>query len=179
MVPSRSQRIQTHRLLLRATEPGDAGRAYQIQSNWNVTRNLRMAAFPPDRREMIQWFAVHGTEWLQGTAFRFAIQQQDRMIGLIDVDEISDHEGELGYWLDEAYWGQGFALEAARAVAQFAFEQAGLNVLRSGHAADNPASGRVLTKLGFRHIDDVTIPSRARGGHITQRRYSLAPSASA
>src|SRR6185312_3229404 len=103
-----------------------------------------------------------------GSAFRFAIMFDGQMIGVIDVDEIADGEGSLGYWLDEPHWGKGFAVEAAQDVVRFSFEKAGLHALFSGHAADNEASGSVLTKLGFRHTEDVEILSRSRGETILQ-----------
>ena len=165
--------IETERLVLRPSGPSDAERAFEIQSNPRVTRMLRMAGFPPDRDELDAWFAGHGREWAQGEAYRFAILHEGRMIGLTDIDEIGGGEGDLGYWLDEPAWGQGFAREAAAALVRFGFETAGLARLRSGHAADNPASGRVLTALGFRHLDDTTVPSRSRGVEIAQRRYAM------
>lgn len=165
--------IKTSRLLLRPSAAADATRAFEILSNWNVTRNLRMAKFPPDCAELDAWFATHEQEWQGGTAHRFAILLGGRMIGLVDLDEIANGEGDLGYWLDENHWGQGFAFEAAEAVIRFGFEQAGLTALNSGHAADNPASGRVLTKLGFAYVDEVTVPSRSRGAAIAQARYRL------
>ncbi len=155
--------------------PGDHPRAFEIQSNWNVTRNLRMARFPPNRAETAAWFAGHEAEWMDGTAYRFAILRSDRMIGLADVDEIAGGEGSLGYWLDETEWGQGLAFEAASAVVQFVFTQVELAALVSGHADDNLASGRVLTKLGFKPVGNETVPSRARGTDIVQRRYRLYP----
>jgi RimJ/RimL family protein N-acetyltransferase len=159
--------------VLRPSGGADAARAFEIQSNWNVTRNLRMAGFPPDRAELAGWFARHEEEWLDGTAYRFAVLERDRMIGLVDIDEISGGKGDLGYWFDEPCWGKGYAFEAARAVVDFAFAKIGLTALSSGHAADNIASGRVLTKLGFRHVGDTAVPSRARGVDIVQRRYRL------
>ena len=132
-----------------------------------------MAAFPPDHGEMTTWFCEHQTEWQDGTAFRFAVLQNGRMIGLVDLDQISDGKGDLGYWFDESCWGRGFALESASVVVRFAFEEVHLNGLRSGHAVDNPASGRVLSKLGFRHTGEVMVRSRSRGASILQRRYRL------
>jgi RimJ/RimL family protein N-acetyltransferase len=170
---TRSIQLSTKRLSLRPSQASDAVRAFEIQSNWNVTRNLRMTRFPPVLENLTSWFASHETEWRAGTAYRFAILRDHRMIGLVDVDEIADAEGSLGYWLDEAAWSQGLAFEAASAVVDFAFEQMGLRVLHSGHASDNIASGRVLTKLGFAPIGDVTISSLARGGDFLQRRYRL------
>jgi ribosomal-protein-alanine N-acetyltransferase len=168
--------IETNRLVLRATEPEDWRRAVEIQSNWNVTRNLRMAAFPPDEADTRGWFASHAGEWEAGTAYRFAILSEGRMIGVVDVDGIRDGTGSIGYWLEEAAWGRGYASEAAAAIARFSFEDVGLKALRTGHAVDNAASGKILLKLGFVPVDEVVIPSRARGGDIVQRRYRLVQS---
>lgn len=134
---------------------------------------LRMASFPPDRQEIRRWFADHRREWLAGEAYRFAVELEGRMIGVVDVDEIAGREGSLGYWLDRAAWGRGYAFEAAQAVTRFAFEDAGLSKLEALHAHDNPASGRVLTKLGFRPQGTVQGFSRSRGETIVQRRYAL------
>jgi ribosomal-protein-alanine N-acetyltransferase len=176
--------IETARLLLRPSTASDASRALEIQSNWNVTRNLARVTFPPDRAATQAWFASHAQEWRDGTAYRFAIVHDGRMIGLTDVDEIANNEGSLGYWLDESAWGRGYALEAAQALVRFVFDGVGLTALNSGHAADNLNSGRILTRLGFAHTQDATIPSRSRRADIVQRRYRLVresppPSASA
>ena len=159
--------------MLRPTSGADAERAFEIQSDWEVTRMLRMASFPPDREEIRRWFTDHRREWAEGTAYRFAVEQEGRVVGVVDLDEIAGGEGDLGYWFERAAWGRGYASEAARAVVRFTFEEVGLARLRSGHAADNPASGKVLLKLGFRPLDSVALPSRSRGGTIVQRRYTL------
>jgi [ribosomal protein S5]-alanine N-acetyltransferase len=70
--------------------------------------------------------------------------------------------------------GRGYAFEAAHAVVRFAREHAGVLRLRAGHAYDNPASGRILCKLGFRSVDMVPRSSRPRGKTIMQHRYVLA-----
>ena len=72
-------------------------------------------------------------------------------------------DAELGYWIAEKRWGRGYATEAARALLATA---AGLGHRRivSGHFTDNPASGAVLAKLGFRRTGTVQSASLARGG---------------
>ena len=169
--------LTTDRLALRPTTPADAQRAFEIQSDWDVTRMLRMAQFPPDPDDMTGWFGEHRQEWIAGTAFRFAIERRGRMIGLVDLDEIDGEEGELGYWLEKPSWGQGYAFEAAQAVVSFAFEQVGLARLKTGHAADNPASGKVLLKLGFRPEKAMRKASRSRGEEILHQSYNLASEA--
>ena len=165
--------MKTDRLVLRPTRGLDADRALEIQSDWDVTRMLRMASFPPDREEIRRWFADHQREWLAGEAFRFAVELGGKMVGVVDVDGIVEREGTLGYWLDRAAWRRGYAFEAAHAVTRFAFGEVGLLRLKAGHADDNPASGRVLTKLGFSPLDTVQRFSRPRGENIMQRRYVL------
>jgi RimJ/RimL family protein N-acetyltransferase len=111
---------------------------------------LRMASYPPTMEGIGVWLAEHEAEWLSGKAFRFAVLFDGHLIGCSDVDEIQGNAAELGYWFDEAYWGRGLASEAAGAVQRFALDVIGLKRLTSGHAVDNLASGRVLTKLGFK-----------------------------
>src|SRR5260221_8961215 len=168
-------RISTDRLVLRPTGIADADRAFDIQSDWEVTRMLRMASFPPNRDDIVRWFADHEREWMSGEAYRFAVELRGRFIGVVDVDEISGREGELGYWFEKSSWGHGYAFEAAQAVVNFAFINVGLRKLWSGHAADNLASGHVLLKLGFRPYDIVRKASSSRGEEIMQQRYTLLP----
>jgi len=56
----------------------------------------------------------------------------------------------LGYWLGKAHWGQGYASEAGKAVCNFAFGELKMPRLLSQYHSDNPASGHVLSKLGFK-----------------------------
>jgi RimJ/RimL family protein N-acetyltransferase len=152
----------------------DASRVYEIQSNWHVARMLRMALFPPTPDDIGRWLSLVEGEWISGTAYRFAVVLEQHTVGCVDIDAISESTGELGYWLDEAYWGRGIAYEAAEALLGFAFETVGLKRLTSGHAIDNPASGRVLTKLGFRWTGDAKLWSRSQQEEIVQRQYELA-----
>ena len=165
--------MRTERLLLRPTRVEDAARFAQIQSNWNVTRMLRLAPWPVVEAEMAAWVATHPDEWAQGSAYRFAVERDGRVIGVCDVDDIDGDRGEIGYWFDEAHWGGGIAGEAAQALVRFALEDLGLVRLDAGHAADNPASGRVLERVGFRFQADITRYSRPHDRDMPYRTYAL------
>ncbi len=67
---------------------------------------------------------------------------------LKDVD-LQLGEAELGYWIGRPYWGGGQATAAAQATLAFGFEALGLGAIRAVCLEDNPASLRVLEKLGF------------------------------
>ncbi len=162
---------------MRRFVPSDAARVHEIQSDWDVARMLRMASYPPGRAGLEAWLEEHEAEWLAGTAYRFGLVLDGRIIGCADVDEIRDGAGELGYWLDRAWWGQGLAGEAAAAVREFALGALGLRRLLSGHAVDNPASGRILIRLGFEVAGEEPQWYRSRQAEVAHRRYVLdAPS---
>jgi RimJ/RimL family protein N-acetyltransferase len=73
-----------------------------------------------------------------------------KLVGGIALRETGDDDcAELDYWISRPCWGLGFATEAGRAVVGMAKDGLRLKAIRSGHFADNPASGRVLEKLGF------------------------------
>ena len=158
--------LRTERLTLRPFELSDAERVTEIGSDWEVARMLRMAPWPTSAALNREWLATHPVEWRAGTAYRFAIIRHGRLIGCADVDEIDGGEGKLGYWLEQDAWGRGYASEAARAVVDFAFGRLGLDRLRTGHASDNPASGLVLSKLGFEPTGHTRVWSRPRTGRV-------------
>ena len=76
-----------------------------------------------------------------------------RLVGSIGLG-IDDGDVELGYWIARPYWGQGYATEAARAVITQA-RAIGHRRLVATHFLENPASGRVLQKVGFRPAGEV------------------------
>jgi RimJ/RimL family protein N-acetyltransferase len=94
-----------------------------------------------------------------------------RLIGGIGLMRDGE-ETEIGYWLSPRFWGLGFATEAGRAVVDIARHTLKLPRLVSGHFVDNPASGHVLRKLGFRRTGQV-VPrlSVARGAEVPCALY--------
>ena len=167
--------LETPRLTLRRFFASDAERVTEIISNWNVARMLRLAPYPQTVEQQRAWLATHEAEWLAGDGYRFAVLEAGRLIGCADLDHIADGRNEIGYWFDEASWGRGYASEAAAAVRDYGRSTLGLAHFQSGHAFDNPASGRVLEKLGFRHVEDTTVWSLPRRAQIVQRCYRLDP----
>ena len=119
------------------------------------------------------WFAGHPDEWLAGSAYRFAVVCEGRLIGLTDIAGVSRGEGALGYWFDKAVWGLGYATEAAGALVSFAFDVLNLSQLRAAHASDNAASACVLRKLGFQPAGKIRVWSRSRREEIVEQRYLL------
>ncbi|HEX2559144.1 GNAT family N-acetyltransferase [Phenylobacterium sp.] len=165
--------LATPRLILRPSGPEDARRFFEIQSNWNVTRMLRFPEWPARFEAMAAWVATHPGEWDAGTGYRFAVTLDSQVIGMTDVDEVAMDSPSLGYWFDEAFWGRGFAREAAGAVVAFTFGRLGFDHMVSGCLAENTGSARVLEMLGFRPTEAGVRWVKPRQETLPYRSYRL------
>ena len=101
------------------------------------------------------WIDRAVAESAEGLGAHFAVAvppDEDTLVGYIAIKAIDrEHgQGELSFWLAESHSGRGYTTEAARAVVALGFDDLHLNRICAFHMARNPASGRVLTKLGFR-----------------------------
>jgi RimJ/RimL family protein N-acetyltransferase len=161
--------IATERLVLRRLEARDRARLVQLANNWRVAKNLGTMPFPYTEAAAEEWLGKQDELWAGGKSQPLAITIDGALVGGIGIGtrpDRDDEEWELGYWLGEPYWNRGYASEAAVALRDHAFEAVGLEQLIAGHYADNHASGRVLTKLGFRYIAEAQRYSLARGTHV-------------
>ena len=70
------------------------------------------------------------------------------MIGLSDIEQ-QHSRAEMGYWIAIKFWNRGFATEAARAVLDYSFSDLDLQRIFAHHFKRNPASGKVLEKIGM------------------------------
>jgi RimJ/RimL family protein N-acetyltransferase len=70
-------------------------------------------------------------------------------VGLTPGNDVYRLNGEIGYWIGTAHWGQGLVTEAVGAFVRTVWEQTGMERLHAGVFSGNPASERVLEKCGF------------------------------
>lgn len=96
-----------------------------------------------------QWIEHVLTCREEGSAFAFVIVHGDTVVGATGLEGVTETEAELGYWVGVPYWGQGYATEATRQTVDWAFADLGLQHLYARPLQANPASCRVLEKLGF------------------------------
>ena len=100
------------------------------------------------------WIATHQEKYEKGELANFAIELQSKnsLIGAIGLHITRKHaHAELGFWIGREYWRQGYCSEAADEVLRYGFNVLGLNRIYSHHFRRNPASGRVMQKIGMRH----------------------------
>jgi len=78
----------------------------------------------------------------------------NELIGCCGLRPYNNGKYEIGFHLRPKYWGQGYAMEAAKAVIGYAFSVLKTQALFAGHNPNNKASSKLLLKLGFRYIGD-------------------------
>jgi len=152
--------VRTQRLTLRPGWPEDAPALARAIDHEAVVRNLSRAPWPYSI-EAAETFLAHWTDT------RFLVFEHQggsvALIGCVGIDSAGAEAHELGYWLTPSAWGKGYATEAARGVLAAA-RASGIRRVTSRHAVDNPASGRVLRKLGFQPTGRVEpLWSKGRG----------------
>jgi RimJ/RimL family protein N-acetyltransferase len=165
---------RTERLLLRPGWIEDAPALHASIAEEAIVRNLATAPWPYRMADAEAYLSAprraHDVSLL---VFR-RTEGAPELIGTVGLGRRPDGPIELGYWIARRWWNRGYATEAARAVVEIARESLRLPSLRAGHFLDNPASGRVLEKLGFRPTG-VVAPrfSAARGEAAPCRLFEL------
>jgi RimJ/RimL family protein N-acetyltransferase len=187
--------ISSGRLLLRPLQSGDIEPLFALFNNWNVVRLLSSPPWPYARKDAESYVhrAVHDTvdseSFLRGSEIPLAITRSDELIGCIGVrarpaSHLQRSPGpNLGYWLGEPYWGQGYMTEAARALIAHTFDCLAVDAIFCGAFTDNSASLRVQEKLGFVDVGETMLHSNPRDGEfphvnteLTRQRFELANS---
>jgi RimJ/RimL family protein N-acetyltransferase len=165
--------LRTPRLVLRPPENEDAARIAALADNYEIARMLTTLPSPYGIEDAITFLDHQANERRESSGFHFAITLAGDFIGMTGVHRIRSADFEFGYWLGASYWGKGYATEAGRALLAYAFETLELERIVSGHFMDNPDSGRVLQKLGFRYTGFSMRHCRARGGEVLSRNMAL------
>jgi RimJ/RimL family protein N-acetyltransferase len=144
---------RTERLLLRPIWPEDAETLYNAIADEAIVRNLALAPWPYTLDDANHFAAMESNVCHPNFMLFLRTDGAPRLIGSCGLGD-NDGETELGYWIARPYWGLGFASEAARAVIDVA-RAIGHKKLVAGHYTDNPASGHVLRKVGFRPTGNI------------------------
>lgn len=158
--------IATERLVLRPPRQEDAAGLIPALNNLNVSRWTGRIPYPYGPADADAFF-----EYLQQKpedALVLAITLRDALIGVIGLEH-----GELGYWLAEPHWGQGYGTEVARAVVDHAFTARGCREIDASYHLGNAASRRILLGLGFVETGEGSAYSKARQAEVPHMKLKL------
>jgi RimJ/RimL family protein N-acetyltransferase len=145
--------LETKRLKLRPLHADDAGTIAHLAGDKQIASTTRRIPHPYTLEMAQQWIAslpdLHEKQELCN--FAITLPQNGELIGSIGlILNMQDWQGELGYWIGRPYWNNGYATESALCVVAFAFETLQLHRIFAYHMTRNPASGRVMQKIGMK-----------------------------
>jgi RimJ/RimL family protein N-acetyltransferase len=172
-----SRTIITSRLVLRPVRREDGPLLLALISNWNVAQWLSTVPWPYGAEDMTEFLETIALPRTDGPKPIFAMEREGQPIGVIECiaqPESNVSPGtDLGYWIGEPHWGNGYATEAAAALVEHAFAQPAADMIRSGVFEGNVASLHVQQKLGFEVVGEVMANCRPRGQQVRLIRTLL------
>lgn len=145
--------LRTERLTLRPFQATDAPDVQRLAGEWEVANTTLNIPHPYPDGAAEAWIATHSGHYESGKAVIFAITTRGdgALVGAVGLSVEPVHaRGELGYWVARPHWAKGFATEAGLTIVAYGFETLALNRIEAVHMTRNPASGRVMVKLGMR-----------------------------
>ncbi len=146
--------LRTPRLLLRPFTLADAADVQRLAGAREIASTTGVIPHPYEDGMAELWIATHAPALAEGRSITYAITLAETgpLCGAIGLSLAPEHQrAELGYWIGVPYWGRGYCTEAALAVRDLGFGELGLHRIEAVHLARNPASGRVMQKIGMRH----------------------------
>ena len=168
------QCLETERLILRPPERRDVATLAVLFADFDVSKMTARIPYPYRRADAEAFIAraaaIH--EGDGGYVLVVGRKPDGYCLGTVGLER-KDGDVHLGFALGKFYWGQGYATEAVGRLVRFAFEVLNAPRVAASHALDNPASARVLSKLGFVQGDEVEIPSAARKDYVLCRKVEL------
>lgn len=167
--------LETERLRLRPFTLNDEAAVFALASDPEIARFVRFEAHrtPADARVFLELVQQH---YKKGNLFAWAVERRedDRLIGSCGfvAHKTEQRSAEIGYWLGKPYWGKGYAVEAARALVRFGFEQMDLERVEAKCFVENRAGQRVIEKLGMK-FEGTDRSEMIKGGYPELRLYGF------
>ncbi len=164
-------------LTLRPIELSDAPRFAELVNDFSLAQFTSSIPHPYTLEDAKAFVALARDEMQNGAEWRFAVCRDDEIIACVGLRKGQKPSCfELGYWVGAPYRGRGVATRAAEAVVHFGFETLNADKVTAGHFEDNPSSGHILRKIGFRPTGEtVSTFSRARNVDVPTARYDIEP----
>ena len=150
--------LHTERLILRSFRLEDAADVQRLASDPDVASTTDAIEHPYQDgtpEEWIQWYH----EWFEDgerTNFAVTLRTDGMLIGTVELVlriHLPYNDAELGYWIGKPYWNRGYCTEAAKAVVAYGFREHDVDLIYAYYFKRNPASGRVLEKIGMHYAE--------------------------
>lgn len=143
-------RIETERLILSQLKEKDIPFIVEFLKHRIYSDLTSNIPYPYTENDAKLWIKMAQEAFDDKTGFTFGIRnKEEQIIGAIGLHDRDDDKAELGYWIGIPYWNKGYVTEAAKAIVDFGFKELGFNKIYATHFLHNPASGKIMEKIGM------------------------------
>ena len=146
--------LVTDRLVLRPFNMSDMLDLQRLAGAFAIADTTAAIPHPYPDGAAESWINTHKDEFASNKMLVLAVTLRETggLAGCVSIDVIDKTSGswELGYWIGKDFWGQGYCTEASLAIMKYGFEEINLNRLQAKHLVRNPASGKVMQKIGMK-----------------------------
>jgi len=146
--------LKTKRLLLRAFTLKDVDDVINLAGDKEIAKTTLSIPHPYTRDDAIKWIKSHKIKYNEGTLLSYAITliNTKELIGCVALRiEKNNNIAELVYWIGKKYWNNGYCTEASKILIDTGFNELKLHKIYAAYFNINPASGKVMEKLGMNY----------------------------
>ena len=146
--------LQTERLTLRPFAAEDGPRVRELAGDRKVAETTGLIPHPYPEGAAEEWIGTHGElfEKTEAAVFAVTLTETGELVGAIGlVINEACRSAEIGYWIGVPFWNRGYGTEAARELIRYGFDELDLHRVFAHHFSNNPASGRIMEKIGMRY----------------------------
>jgi len=143
--------IKGKRVTLRKPRMKDADKITEYCQDKTLYKYTLRLPWPYKRKHAISYLKDCAKKWKTKKGYAYIIEFEGQPIGMVDLRPEEGDKASFGYWIAHPYWGKGFATEATKLVMKEGFKTLKLHRIYSMHNPKNPASGRVMEKLGMKY----------------------------
>ncbi len=167
------ERIIGERIILRRPRMSDADQITEYCEDLQLSRYTQNIPHPYKRKDAV-WFVKHcAEEWKAKKGYIYVIEHDKKLAGVISLNMRGKGVAEMGYWVGRPHWGHGLTTEAAKLLLRAGFKKLKLHKIYATHHPKNPASGRVMEKLGMKYEGLLREQVFAKGKYWDLAQYGI------
>ena len=161
--------LHTDNLVIKKPSENHLNSLIKELNNWNISKWLIEVPYPYSIDDANYW--VKKTKQDQ---YSLNIYLKNKLIGGVSLsNQRENSKWELGYWIGEEYWGNGYAIEACENLISYFFSNTNNSIIYASHMKDNIKSKKIIIKLGFKLVSSGKKFSISRNEMVEDLNYEL------
>ena len=161
--------LHTDNLVIKKPSENHLNSLIKELNNWNISKWLIEVPYPYSIDDAKYW--VKKTKQDQ---YSLNIYLKNKLIGGMSLsNQRENSKWELGYWIGEEYWGNGYAIDACENLISYFFSNTNNSIIYASHMKDNIKSKKIIIKLGFNLISSGKKFSISRNEMVEDLNYEL------